>query len=203
MQFTSRLIENAVNEISRLPGIGKKSALRAVLHILKQDEKMALQLAESIRAVRLEIKLCQTCFNISDLEHCSICTNERRDRTILCVVEDMRDVMALENTAQYRGIYHVLGGVISPINGIGPSDLRIEQLINRVEQAKDQPIVEVILALSPTMEGDTTGLYLQRMLTGKVGKVTQLSRGVAVGSELEYADEITLGRSLLLRTKAD
>jgi recombination protein RecR len=203
MQFTSRLIENAVNEISRLPGIGKKSALRAVLHILKQDEKMALQLAESIRAVRQEIKLCQRCFNISDLDICSICTNDRRDHSILCVVEDMRDVMALENTAQYRGVYHVLGGVVSPINGIGPADLRIDQLLQRVDAATDIPILEIILALSPTMEGDTTGLYLQRLLGGKVGKITQLSRGVAVGSELEYADEITLGRSLLLRTKAD
>jgi len=197
MQFTSRLIENAVNEISRLPGIGKKSALRVVLHLLKQEEKTALQLAESIRAVRQEIKLCRQCFNISDQEICDICSNTKRDASILCIVEDMRDVMAIENTSQYRGLYHVLGGVISPINGVGPAELRIEPLLARLS---DSEVQEVILALSPTMDGDTTGLYLQKLLTGKVSKISQLSRGVAIGAELEYTDEITLGRSLLLRT---
>lgn len=199
MQFNSKLIENAVNEIARLPGIGKKSALRMVLHLLKQEERQVLALAESLRAVRQDIKLCKSCFNISDTDICSICANPKRDQSLLCVVEDMRDIMAIENTAQYRGLYHVLGGVISPINGIGPGELRIDELIAR----SVEPVEEVILALSPTMDGDTTTLYLQSRLAQSGLKITRLSQGVSVGTELEYIDEITLGMSLLRRVKAE
>lgn len=199
MQFNSKLIENAVNEISRLPGIGKKSALRMVLHLLKQEERQVLSLAEALRAVRQDIRLCKTCYNISDTDICSICANPKRDQSLLCVVEDMRDVMAIENTSQYRGLYHVLGGVISPINGIGPGELRIDELVSRAVT----PVEEVILALSPTMDGDTTTLYLQSRLKHTGLRVTRLSQGVAVGTELEYIDEITLGMSLLRRVQAE
>lgn len=199
MQLPSRLLENAVTEISRLPGIGKKSALRAVLHLLKQEPHVAQQLAEAIKAARQDIKYCKVCFNLSDDDICSICANPQRDTAFICVVEDLQAVLAIENTGQFRGLYHVLGGVISPINGVGPNDLRIEQLLDRVTPDTR----EVILALSTTIEGETTTHYITKLLKTKGVTVTQLSRGVSVGSELEYTDEITLGRSILLRVSAD
>jgi len=198
MQFPSKLLENAVNEISRLPGIGKKTALRLVLHILKEETAVTVALSDSLIKLRQEIQYCQQCYNISDGPNCNICTSHRRDPKLICVVEDIRDVMAIENTAQFQGHYHVLGGIISPIEGIGPSDLQIESLINRVN-ASDPAIAEVILALSPTMEGDTTSFYLTKKLNEFDLKVTTLARGVPIGGELEYADEITLGRSIVSR----
>lgn len=199
MQYSSKLIETAVEEISRLPGIGKKTALRLVLHLLKQPEQQSLQLSQAITELRSRIRYCSECMNISDDEVCAICTSHRRDKSIICVVEDMRDVMAIENTSQYRGLYHVLGGVISPIDGVGPSDLHIEKLIQRVEQ-EDPNVKEVILALSPTMEGDTTSFYLMRKLKPLNVRLSTIARGIPIGGELEYADEITLGRSIQGRT---
>lgn len=199
MQYSSKLIETAVEEISRLPGIGKKTALRLVLHLLKQPEQQSLQLSQAITELRSRIRYCSECMNISDDEVCAICTSHRRDKSIICVVEDMRDVMAIENTSQYRGLYHVLGGVISPIDGVGPSDLHIEKLIQRVEQ-EDPNVKEVILALSPTMEGDTTSFYLMRKLKPLNVRISTIARGIPIGGELEYADEITLGRSIQGRT---
>jgi recombination protein RecR len=196
MEYPSKLIEEAVNEVSKLPGIGKKTALRLVLHLIKENENRTLALTEALNKLRSNIRFCKTCFNISDDETCAICTSHRRDHSILCVVEDSNDVMAIENTAQYAGVYHVLGGVISPIQGIGPSDLKIEALINRVSKGE---IKEVILALSPTMEGDTTSFYLHRKLKDFSVKVTSIARGVPVGGNLEYTDEITLGRSITAR----
>jgi len=198
MQFPSKLIENAVNEISKLPGIGKKTALRLVLHILREDTATTLLLSESLVKLRQEIQYCQQCHNISDGPDCNICSSHRRDPKLICVVEDIRDVMAIENTAQFQGRYHVLGGIISPIEGIGPGDLQITSLVQRV-QSSDPRIDEVILALSPTMEGDTTAFYLTKMLKDFDLKVTTLARGVPIGGELEYADEITLGRSIISR----
>lgn len=198
MELPSRLLQNAVTEIARLPGIGKKSALRAVLHLLKQDEHVAVQLAEAIWSVRRDIKNCKVCYNISDEDICPICANTSRDNSLICVVEDLQAVIAIENTNQFRGKYHVLGGVISPINGVSPGDLRIDQLLSRM----DGSVQEVILALSTTIEGETTTHYLTKLLSAKGVQVSQLSRGVSVGAELEYTDEITLGRSILLRTKA-
>jgi len=202
MEYPSKLIEDAVNEVSKLPGIGKKTALRLVLHLVKENENRTLSLTESLNKLRTQIKFCKTCHNISDDDECSICRSHRRDKTILCVVEDCNDVMAIENTSQYLGIYHVLGGVISPMNGIGPSELKIESLVTRISQ-KTNEVKEVILALSPTMEGDTTAFYINRKLKELPVKVTSIARGVSVGSELEYSDEITLGRSITGRTLFD
>jgi len=202
MEYPSKLIEDAVNEVSKLPGIGKKTALRLVLHLVKENENRTLALTESLNKLRTQIKFCKTCHNISDDDECVICRSHRRDKTILCVVEDCNDVMAIENTSQYLGIYHVLGGVISPMNGIGPSELKIESLILRLSQ-KQSEVKEVILALSPTMEGDTTAFYINRKLKDLPIKVTSIARGVSVGSELEYSDEITLGRSITGRTLFD
>jgi len=201
MEYPSKLIEDAVNEVSKLPGIGKKTALRLVLHLVKENENRTLALTESLNKLRANIKFCKTCFNISDEDECSICRSHRRDKSVLCIVEDCNDVMAIENTSQYIGVYHVLGGVISPMNGIGPSELKIEQLVSRLTQKIE--VKEVILALSPTMEGDTTAFYINRKLKDLNLKVTSISRGVSVGSDLEYADEITLGRSITGRVLFD
>jgi recombination protein RecR len=197
MSFPSRLIEDAVNEISKLPGIGKKTALRLVLHLLKQEESATHHLSSALINLRANITYCKDCHNISDSPLCSICASHRRDRTLLCVVEDIRDVIAIENTSQYLGLYHVLGGVISPIEGIGPSELKIESLLDRIPQSE---IREVIMALSPTMEGDTTAFYLTKKLKDHQVKISTISRGIPIGGELEYTDEITLGRSILSRT---
>jgi recombination protein RecR len=195
--FPSRLLEDAVNEMATLPGIGKKTALRLVLHLLKRESHEVRQFANAFTTLHSDIKYCQSCHNVSDSEICEICSDTRRDGETICVVEDIRDVMALENTQQYRGLYHVLGGIISPMDGIGPSDLEIDSLVNRVAQGN---IKEIIMALSATMEGDTTNFYLFRKLKDFPIKVSTLARGVAVGDELEYADEVTLGRSILHRT---
>jgi len=196
LNFPSKLIEDAVTEISRLPGIGKKTALRLALHLLRQNEAVTEALALALTRMREEINYCKTCHNISDHEECSICSSHRRDRSLICVVEDIRDVLAIENTNQFSGLYHVLGGVISPIQGIGPDDLKIESLISRVSHGEAQ---EVILALSATMEGDTTSFYLSKRLKESGVKVSTIARGIPVGGELEFTDEITLGRSILTR----
>jgi recombination protein RecR len=196
LNFPSKLIEDAVTEISRLPGIGKKTALRLALHLLKQNEVVTEALALSITKMREEIQYCKTCHNISDDVECSICKSHRRDRSIICVVEDIRDVLAIENTNQYLGLYHVLGGVISPIQGIGPEELKIETLIERVRPGS---VSEIILALSATMEGDTTSFYLGKRLKETGVKVSSIARGIPVGGELEFTDEVTLGRSILTR----
>jgi recombination protein RecR len=195
-KFPSQLLENAVNEFAKLPGIGRKSALRLVLHLLRQDTEEVTSFGNSLINLKKEIKHCKICHNISDSAICGICSNPSRNETVICVVENIRDVMSVENTHQFNGLYHVLGGIISPMDGIGPSDLQIDSLINRVEQKN---IIEVILALSTTMEGDTTNFYIYRKLKGKDVKITTLARGVSVGDELEYTDEITLGRSLANR----
>jgi recombination protein RecR len=200
VNFPSKLIEDAVNEISRLPGIGKKTALRLALHLLKQKESVSEELANSIITLRKEVKYCNTCYNISDENTCSICKNPKRDRKIICVVEDIPDVLAVENTSQYKGLYHVLGGVISPIQGIGPDDLKIEALISRIANSEGkEKVEEVILALPATMEGDTTSFYITRKLKVFGIKVSTIARGIPIGGELEYTDEITLGRSILSR----
>ncbi len=199
MEFPSKLIEDAVNEVSRLPGIGKKTALRLVLHLVKESEHRTTALTDALTRMRQQIRFCKTCYNISDTEECDICQSHRRDKSVLCVVEETNDVMAIENTAQYNGVYHVLGGVISPMNGVGPSDLKIDALIDRMVRAQGT-IKEIVLALSPTMEGDTTAFYLHKRLREFPVKVTSIARGVPVGGELEYTDEITLGRSILGRT---
>ncbi len=195
-QYPSSLLENAVNEFSRLPGIGRKTALRLALFILRKSEAEAEKFGNSIIKLRKEIMYCKLCHNISDTEVCHICASTSRDQSTVCVVENIRDVMSIENTRQYNGLYHVLGGVISPMDGIGPSDLEIASL---VERAKSGELKEVILALSTTMEGDTTNFYIYRKLAECGIKITTISRGVAVGDELEYADEITLGRSIINR----
>ncbi len=199
MEFPSKLIEEAVNQIAKLPGIGKKTALRLVLHLIKEREENTLSLTDALNKLRLNIRFCSHCHNISDHDVCSICVSHRRDRTTLCIVEDAKDVMAIENTAQYIGIYHVLGGVISPIHGIGPADLKIESLVNRLSAATTE-VREVILALSPTMEGDTTAFYINKRIKDLPIKISVIARGVPVGGDLEYADEITLGRSIVGRT---
>lgn len=199
MDYPSKLIEEAVNQIAKLPGIGKKTALRLVLHLIKESEQNTLSLTEALNNLRTNIKFCSTCHNISDAEICAICSSHRRDQTILCVVEDAKDVMAIENTAQYHGLYHVLGGVISPIQGIGPSELKIDSLVSRLSSNLSQ-VKELILALSPTMEGDTTAFYINRRIKDVLIKVSVIARGIPVGGDLEYADEITLGRSILGRT---
>lgn len=198
MNFPSKLIEDAVTEISRLPGIGKKTALRLALHLLKQNEAVTEALSLALTRMREEIKYCTICYNISDQEECSICQSVRRDRTIVCVVEDIRDVLAIENTNQYSGLYHVLGGVISPIQGIGPDELKIDSLIARVAQGE---LKEVVLALSATMEGDTTSFYLNKRLKESGINVSTIARGIPVGGELEFTDEVTLGRSIMTRIK--
>ena len=198
MQFPSRLIENAVEEISKLPGIGKKTALRLVLHLLKNDLDTSIALSESIVNLRKEIQYCEQCHNLSDGPRCNICSNPGRNHRLICVVEDLPDVLAIENTGQFSGSYHVLGGIISPIDGIGPDELHIDTLIERIANSTSD-IEEIILALSPTMEGDTTAFYLTKKLQSFNLKVSVIARGVPIGGELEYADEITLGNSILRR----
>jgi recombination protein RecR len=198
VEYPSKLIEDAVNEVAKLPGIGKKTALRLVLHLVKEHESKTLALTEAINKLRANIKFCSICHTISDEDECVICRSHRRDGSILCVVEDSKDVMAIENTAQYRGVYHVLGGIISPIHGIGPSELNVESLLARISNPKGE-IKEIILALSPTMEGDTTAFYLHRKLKEYPVKITSIARGIPMGGDLEYADEITLGRSITAR----
>ena len=193
MNYSSQLLEKAVTEINRLPGIGSKTALRLALHLLRQEEGKVDALANSIVKMRREVRYCNTCYNICDGECCEICSNPLRDKSIVCVVENIQDVMAIENTMQYRGLYHVLGGVISPMDGIGPSDLQIESLVERVRQGG---VAEVILALSPTIEGDTTNYYIFRKLEETGVRVTVIARGVAQNDELQYTDEVTLGRAL-------
>lgn len=196
MDFSSKLLEKAVYEMSQLPGIGKRTALRLVLHLLKQPLEQTKFLADALLKLREEIIFCKSCHNISDLDICDICHNEKRDSTTVCVVEDVRDVMAIENTGQFKGIYHVLGGKISPMDGIGPGQLNICTLVEKVKSGK---VNEVIFALGPTMEGDTTNFYIFRQLESFEVKTSTIARGVSVGDELEYADEVTLGRSILYR----
>ena len=196
MEFSSKLLENAVYEMSQLPGIGKRTALRLVLHLLKQPEERTHNLSQALSKLKDEVNFCKSCHNISDTEICEICANPKRDETLVCVVEDIRDVMAIENTSQYQGLYHVLGGKISPMEGVGPQDLNIAPLIKRVEKGD---VKELIFALSSTMEGDTTNFYIYKQLE-KFNVVTStIARGISVGDELEYADEVTLGRSILNR----
>ena len=196
MNFSSKLLENAVNEVSQLPGIGKRTALRLVLHLLKRPANQTHQLSKALNNLVDEIKLCKKCHNISDVEICEICANPSRNEEIICVVEDVRDVMAIENTAQFKGLYHVLGGKISPIEGVGPQDLTIDSLINKI---KTGTVKEVIFALSSTIEGDTTNFYIFKQLEKYTIKTSTIARGIAVGDELEYADEVTLGRSIINR----
>lgn len=201
MEFPSKLIENAVGELARLPGIGRKTALRLALHLLKAEMDTTASLAEALAKMRFEITYCRTCHSISDAEECGICANHLRDHSLVCVVSDVRDVIAIENTGQYKGVYHVLGGVISPIEGVGPSDLHIDSLVQRAA-AEDSELREVILAISPTMEGDTTAFYLSRRLRDLPNvHISTIARGIPVGGELEYADEITLGRSIVERLR--
>ena len=196
MELPSKLLENAVNEMAQLPGIGKRTALRLVLHLLKQPLDQTEALAEALATMRKDVQFCRTCHTISDDKICTICSNAARDRSIICVVEDVRDVMAIENTNMFKGVYHVLGGKISPIEGIGPSHLKITSL---VEKVKEGSVSEIIFALSSTMEGDTTNFYIYKQLKDFTVKMSTIARGISVGDELEYADEITLGRSLLHR----
>ncbi|RAJ22169.1 recombination mediator RecR [Pedobacter cryoconitis] len=196
MNFSSKLLEDAVNEFSKLPGVGQKTALRLVLHLLNKEQEEVDTFGNSIIRLRKDIKHCSICHNISDLPICGICASPKREKEIICVVEDTRDVMAVENTSQYFGVYHVLGGLISPMDGIGPSDLFIDSLVQRVATT---PVKEVILALSATMEGDTTLFYLYKRLKDFQIPITTIARGIAFGGELEYADEITLGRSIVTR----
>lgn len=199
-QFPSVLLEKAVGEFSKLPGVGRKTALRLVLHLLRQPTTVADSLADAVRNVRHDIKYCSICHNISDTDVCPICADPRRDATTVCVVENVQDVMAVENTQTYHGLYHVLGGIISPMDGIGPNDIEIDSLVHRVAQGN---IKEVILALSSTMEGDTTNFYISRQLRPYPVKVSVIARGISVGNELEYTDEVTLGRSIVNRTPID
>ncbi|MEJ4090091.1 recombination mediator RecR [Galbibacter orientalis] len=196
MEFSSKLLESAVYEVSQLPGIGKRTALRLVLHLLRQPESQTTNLASSLLTLKTEVKFCKSCHNISDVELCEICANPKRQEKLVCVVEDIRDVMAIENTGQYRGIYHVLGGKISPMDGIGPLDLNIATLVEKVKEGK---VDEIIFALSSTMEGDTTNFYIFKQLEPYKVITSTIARGIAVGDELEYADEVTLGRSILHR----
>jgi len=200
MNYPSQLIENAVNEISKLPGIGKKTALRLTLHLLKREEPQTRTLADALLAMRTQTQFCRRCHNISDGELCNICSSPKRDPSLLCVVVDTRDVLAIENTSQFNGTYHVLGGIISPLEGIGPADLNIESLLNRIG---DEEVKEVILALNPTMEGDTTAFYLQKKLKPTGVKISTIARGIPIGGDLEYADEVTLGRSIVSRVAYD
>lgn len=196
MDFSSKLLENAVNEMSQLPGIGKRTALRLVLHLLKQPKEQTEFLVNALQKMREDIKFCKSCHNISDVEICEICANSSRNHNVICVVEDIRDVMAIENTGQFRGIYHVLGGKISPIDGIGPSQLNISTLVEKVKLGNVQ---EIIFALSSTMEGDTTNFYIYKQIKDTGVITSSIARGISVGDELEYADEVTLGRSIINR----
>ena len=196
MQYPSKLIESAVEAISKLPGIGKKTALRLALHILKEDRSYAQGLSEALTQLRENIKYCKICHSISDNDTCNICASINRDQSLVCVVDDTNDILAIENTGQYSGVYHVLGGVISPVDGIGPSDLNISSLLKRIESGS---VKEIILALSPTMEGDTTAFYLSKKIASFNIKLSTIARGIPIGGELEYADEITLGRSIQTR----
>ena len=196
MNYSSKLLEKAVEEFAKLPGIGKKTALRLVLNLLNREVDDVTRFATAITSLREEIRFCKKCHNISDIEICQLCSNPSRDNSTLCVVEDIRDVMAIENTQQYRGLYHVLGGVISPMDGIGPQHLKIESLIDKVNSGE---VKEIIFALSTTMEGDTTNFYIFKKLKETSVKVSTIARGIAFGDELEYADEITLGRSIANR----
>ncbi|MCK5781793.1 MAG: recombination protein RecR [Flavobacteriales bacterium] len=196
MEFSSKLLENAVYEISQLPGIGKKTALRLALHLLRQPVEQTNNLSSSLLKLRGEIRYCKSCHNISDSDMCEICSSSRRDQSLVCVVEDIRDVMAIENTSQFNGVYHVLGGKISPMDGIGPQNLNISSL---VEKVKNGDVTEVIFALSSTMEGDTTNFYIFRQIQAYNISTSTIARGISIGDELEYADEITLGRSIINR----
>ncbi len=195
-QYPSVMLEKAVSEFAKLPGIGRKTAMRLVLHLLRQDTAMVENFGQSLITLKREVKYCRICHNISDTDICQICASPTRDSSTICVVENIRDVMAVENTQQFRGLYHVLGGVISPMDGVGPSDLQIDSLASRVEAGG---VNEVIMALSSTMEGDTTNFYVYRKLAHTGVKLTVIARGISVGDELEYADEVTLGRSILAR----
>lgn len=196
MNFSSKHIEDVINEFAKLPGVGRKTAIRYALHILKQNNKETEAFAASLLNLKKELKHCSICHNISDKEICNVCANQNRDKSSLCLVQDIRDVMAIESTQQYRGVYHVLGGIISPLDGIGPADLNIESLVKRIESGE---IKEVIMALSTTMEGDTTNFYIYKRLKEFNVVITTIARGIAIGDELEYADEITLGRSITNR----
>ncbi|MCH3884662.1 recombination mediator RecR [Tenacibaculum aquimarinum] len=196
MDFSSKLLENAVNEVSRLPGIGKRTALRLVLHLLKQPSENTKFLTEALSGLRENVNSCEKCHNISDTVICAICNNPNRNASLVCVVEDIRDVMAIESTAQFRGLYHVLGGKISPIEGIGPQNLQIESLVNKVKEGE---VKELIFALSSTMEGDTTNFYIYKQIESYNVITSTIARGISVGDELEYADEVTLGRSIVNR----
>ncbi|MCD6660701.1 MAG: recombination mediator RecR [Lentimicrobium sp.] len=194
--YSSRLLEEAVSELSKLPGIGRRTAVRLALHILKQDVAKSESLGNAIIKLRSEVKYCERCHNISDADICAICSDSKRDTSIICVVEDVRDVMAIENTGQFRGVYHVLGGVISPMDGVGPGDINADSLVVRLSH---ENVAEIILALPATTEGDTTGFYLFKRLNDKVNSISVISRGVAIGDDLEFADEITLGKSITAR----
>ena len=196
MEFSSKLLENAVNEVSQLPGIGKRTALRLVLHLLRQPEEQTSDLSRALLQMREQIKFCKNCHNISDVELCEICANPHRNAEMICVVEDIRDVMAIENTSSFRGLYHVLGGKISPMDGIGPHDLNINSLVDKVRLGN---VKELIFALSSTMEGDTTNFYIYKQIQEFNIVTSTISRGISVGDELEYADEVTLGRSIVNR----
>lgn len=196
MNFSSKLLEQAVDEFGKLPGVGRRSALRLVLHLLKQSEEDVSRFTHAIDLLKSDIKFCNVCFNISDREVCEVCASAKRDSSLICVVEDTRDVMAIENTHQFQGVYHVLGGLISPMEGVGPSDLKIDELVERV---RENEVREVILAMSATMEGDTTIFYIYRKLKEFDINVSTIARGIAFGGELEYVDEVTLGRSILSR----
>lgn len=196
-QYSSLLLDKAVGEFAKLPGIGRKTALRLVLHLLKQPDADVASFTDAITTMKRDVKYCRVCHNVSDSELCPICADSRRDSSLVCVVENIRDVMAIENTMQYHGLYHVLGGILSPMDGIGPADIEIDSLVSRVAEGG---VTEVILALSPTMEGDTTNFYISRRLRGYDVRLSVIARGIAVGNELEYADEVTLGRSILKRT---
>ena len=196
MEFSSKLLERAVSEMSQLPGVGKRTALRLVLHMLRQPKEQTLALSDALQTMRNDVKFCKSCHNISDVELCEICSNPKRNEAIICVVEDIRDVMAIENTSSFRGLYHVLGGKISPMDGIGPHDLNIESLVSKVKEGK---VSELILALSSTMEGDTTTFYIYKQIKDYKVTTSTIARGISVGDELEYADEITLGRSIVNR----
>lgn len=196
-KYPSILLENAVNEFAKLPGVGRKTALRLVLHILRQDLKSVDNFSSAITILKRDVKYCKSCYSISDADICPICSNPARDGSTICVVENIKEVMAIENTAQFKGLYHVLGGIISPIDGVGPSDLEIDSLIQRVSQGD---VHEVILALSTTMEGDTTNFYIYKKLAPYNVKISMIARGISIGDEIEYADEITLGRSIINRT---
>lgn len=196
MEFSSKLLEEAVNEMSQLPGIGRRTALRLVLHLLKQPDTQTMALSKALLDLKTEVKFCQSCHNISDTVLCEICSNKNRENRVVCVVEDIRDVMAIENTSQYRGLYHVLGGKINPMEGVGPSQLNIKSLVTKVRNGE---VEEIIFALSSTLEGDTTNFYIYKQLEGMQVKTSTIARGIAVGDELEYADEVTLGRSITNR----